>query len=278
MSLAINIYNVGHGLAIHMLTPNGKTIVLDLGCSEDFSPLLLLQNRTTQIDSLIITHPHGDHIEDIKNRYKFDIIQLSRPKWLSKSDVEEANKGYDTEIDEYFILSDSYSQSVNQGSSVFDPENNGGVKILTFSTPDCGKSNINNHSIVTIIEYCGSKVVIPGDNESSSWSKLLENSEFVKAISGMSVFVASHHGRESGFCSDVFKNNKPKISIVSDGRKVDTDATSRYSSVSTGWSVYDPNGNKEIRKCLTTRNDGSIEVLIGSNNSGNFLQITKLEV
>ena len=62
MTLRIYIHNVGHGHAVHAITPNGQHIVVDLGCSDSFSPLEWLKRSTGTIDSLMITHPHGDHI------------------------------------------------------------------------------------------------------------------------------------------------------------------------------------------------------------------------
>jgi beta-lactamase superfamily II metal-dependent hydrolase len=57
MTLRIVIHNVGHGQAIHAFTPAGETIVIDLGCSSNFSPLEWLSQSTKTIDKLIISHP-----------------------------------------------------------------------------------------------------------------------------------------------------------------------------------------------------------------------------
>ena len=63
--LKIIIHDIGHGQAVHAFTPNNQTIVIDLGCSDWFSPLKWLRKYTETIDSLIITHPHVDHIDEI---------------------------------------------------------------------------------------------------------------------------------------------------------------------------------------------------------------------
>ena len=77
MTLQIFIHNVGHGQAIHAITPSGKTVVIDLGRSSDFSPLEWLRQDTDTIDSLVITHPHGDHIDEflLLNKMGFKIRQ-----------------------------------------------------------------------------------------------------------------------------------------------------------------------------------------------------------
>ena len=82
--------------------------------------------------------------------------------------------------------------------------------------------------------------------------------------------------RESGFYSGLFEHFTPKIVVVSDGRFSDTSATSRYSSVASGWTIHSLSGQDEVRKCLTTRADGDIIIEIGINKDSNkpFLSIT----
>ena len=146
------------------------------------------------------------------------------------------------------------------------PQNNGGVSIRTFVPRQSATGNLNNHSLVTVLEYSRVKVLIPGDNESASWEELLNRDDFVAAITGTHVLVASHHGRESGFHSPLFDHFTPTITLISDGRTVDTSATSRYASVTKGWSVRRRNGTSQDRKCVTTRNDGTIDVMINSGH------------
>jgi competence protein ComEC len=71
--------------------------------------------------------------------------------------------------------------------------------------------NINNHSIVTVITYADVKVILCGDNEPDSWQELIIQKDFIKAISGTDILLAPHHGRDSGFYSDLFCYFKPKL-------------------------------------------------------------------
>lgn len=281
MTLNIKIHDVGHGQAVHLFTPNGQTIVIDLGCFDDFSPLEWLCSQTKTIDSLIITHPHGDHIDEILKigRMGLHVRQLWRPKWLSEQDVRNANQNsYSDKIDCYFEMSNNeFVHTISETELVGTPTVSGGVSIETFASEDCGGSNINNHSGVVVIEYCGSKIVIPGDNEPASWKILKENRVFINRVANADIFMASHHGRESGYCADLFEIFKPKLCIVSDGRVQDTDATNRYSYHATSWLVHSRKGSDSVnRNCLTTRNDGFIDISVGENHDGKyFLSVTK---
>jgi len=280
MTLHICIHNVGHGQAVHAATPNNQIIVIDLGCSGDFSPLKHLKTVTDTIDYLIITHPHGDHIEEMLEleTLGFKGRQFWRPGWLLEEEVRAANQSnYSDRLDAYFANSQGmFTEPLQDHERVGNPIVNGGVTITEFASATCGTSNINNHSGVIIFEYLGVKIVIPGDNEPASWNALLQIPAFVDAISGTDIFMASHHGRESGYCSALFNAMSPKLCIVSDGRVQDTDATTRYSSHASSWNVQSRSGAApEKRKCLTTRTDGSIEIIVGQNNNGRYMEVRK---
>jgi len=137
--------------------------------------------------------------------------------------------------------------------TVGKPEVSGGTSIDIVSSNNCGTSNINNHSGVVIIKYPESTILIPGDNEAPSWRALNENQKFVSAMKDADVFMASHHGRQSGYCGEIFQY-KPKLCVVSDSRVQDTDARSRYSYHAEGWFIHHRNSsNTEKRYCLTTQ-------------------------
>ena len=128
---------------------------------------------------------------------------------------------------------------------------------------------------MTVIEYLGVKLIIPGDNEPPSWKELLNQTDFCSAISSANLLLAPHHGRDSGFCADIFDYFKPRLTIISDGRFCDTSATERYYRVTQGWKVHRRSGGTVERKCVTTRNDGVIVIKIGSNFEGKpFIEVT----
>ena len=89
------IWDVQHGSSAYLKTPNKKHIVIDLGTGDlsndvvTFSPLLHLKNKynVEQLDEVIITHPHTDHIDDIMNLDALSPKTLIRPKHLSKEDI-----------------------------------------------------------------------------------------------------------------------------------------------------------------------------------------------
>ena len=274
MTLQMTVWNVEHGSAIHIATPNGRNVVIDLGGTSDFSPLLMLKSLgMSQIDCLIVTHPHLDHIEDIVNLNESSLKTFVGPS-LSLEDIVGGIKvvGPRTQevLSKYLSIAGEYMHTADLEYALTNPINWGGANFYLFSPNQCDVGNINNRSIVTLLEYEGVKILIPGDNEECSWKELLSLPSFQFLVGGTHVFVASHHGRESGFYSKLFEYFKPCLTVVSDGRAPDTGATSRYSSVSRGWNVSKRGGGSETRFCITTRKDGRIAIRVAPTTHGSI--------
>ena len=278
MALRLVVWDVQHGSATYIRTPNGKHIVVDLGVNLSatgiFSPLQYLKTRwaVSQLDLAVITHPHLDHIGDILSFDSLSPRVLIRPSHLRNDDIwggnGRASKGTQQIIEKYIEIDNRYTSPVDPQKNLQDPANTDDVSIQTFVPTLSPITNLNNHSVVTVLSYGSVKILLPGDNEPPSWSELLERLDFRQAIAGVNLLVAPHHGRESGFHSPLFDYFEPLITIISDGRFLDTSATSRYSAVTKGWQVKRRNGSPRERKCVTTRNDGVIDVEVGIRLDG----------
>src|SRR5690606_38399794 len=248
--------------------PTGENIVIDLGVgdtsegSDTQSPLALLQARgVTQLDKVIITHPHKDHLDDI---FSFDSMSprvLQRPAHLTPDEVRQGNRGKDQAYDEkYLSICARYNEPLAQGEDPADATNSG-MTIGSFTPVSCSRDKLNDHSIVTFLQYAHSTICLPGDNERASWLELLRDDDFQHWLALTNVFVASHHGRESGYCEEVFQFCKPDLVIVSDGPATETSAVAKYFQRARGWEVHSRSGQpSESRRVLTTRSDGTIRV------------------
>lgn len=277
-------WDVQHGHATYIKTPNNKHIVIDLGIGDysgrdtAFSPLRHLKYNygVQQLDYVVITHPHLDHIDDILN---FDLLSpkvLNRPKHITNQEVMEGVREQDrAKFQKYCQINDSYNEPIGGGANdPANPDNYGGVKIQTFTPSTCSHNNFNNHSTVTVIEYAAIKIVIPGDNEACSFDELLQREAFKTAIKNADVLLAPHHGRDNGYHNDFMNLVNPRLTVVSDGRFCDTSANGRYSQKSRGLTVHKGNGTSSERKCLTTNSDGEVLIKFGyENDNSRFLSV-----
>lgn len=282
-------WDVQHGHMTYIKTPNNRHIVIDLGTGdyskgkESFSPLLHLRDKygVTQLDYVTITHPHLDHIDDILNFDELSPKVLNRPKHLSNEEVMERVIERDREkFEKYCEINNRYSQPVSSSSpnNTSNPENWGGLEIISFTPRSCNHNNFNNHSIVTVIRFAKMKIVIPGDNEKCSFDELMEKEGFNEAISNADILLAPHHGRESGYNDEFVKTVNPRLTVVSDGRFCDTSANARYTNRSRGWTVHkSSNGTSRVRKCLTTASDGEVVAHFGYQNNGERFLYVKIK-
>ena len=270
------VWDVQHGNAIYMKTPNGKHVMFDIGTGSyangaEFSPLHHLKHnwKVNCLHYLVISHPHADHISDIRNMFHLNLkpLLLYRPRNIDPDLISTSNQAtYSDLVELYLELDRGYVQSVSADLDPSNPANYGEVRMRWFYQCEHGTRNLNNYSIIAVLEYGGEKIIIPGDIETVGWKVLLEQRDFQDAIKGTTVFVASHHGREVGFHSDVFKYFKPDIVIVSDGKYSDNSVTNGYGNHAQGFMVKSRNtGALNWRYVLTTRNDAAICVTVSDS-------------
>lgn len=282
MTAKFIFWDVQHGHSTYIQTPNGRHIVIDLGIgsygskNEAFSPLSHLKKNWNiqQIDYAVITHPHLDHIDDILNFDELSPRVLHRPNHITNEEIMQNVREQDKiKFKKYCEINDRYNGVVEDTSPHHpkNPKNWGGLSIQTFHPCLCDKANFNNHSIVVVMEYLNTKVVIPGDNEDCSISALMADESFTKAVANSEILLAPHHGRESGHHSDFLNLVNPLVTIVSDGKYCDTSANKRYSAKSRGWDVNRKGySQKEFRRCLTTNSDGVIRVEIDKSQDSKY--------
>lgn len=84
----------------------------------------------------------------------------------------------------------------------------------------------NNHSYVLLFIYKGVRIILGGDAESTVWDSIVE--EYGADVLSCHVLKASHHGRNSGYHQKAVELMSPEYTIVSVGKKPETDASNKY--------------------------------------------------
>lgn len=288
MSLDIYIWDVQHGLANYINTPNDTRFVHDLGSwssdgPADGSPLQNLKDNhgINNVDQVFITHPHKDHIDDILNLDEITWRYLRRPTHLTKEEILEGVREEDMDLfEKYFEIGTAYSDGTSSSSSSSDkptnPDNNGGVDVDIFSPTSCSTSNLDNHSLVIVLSYASSKFVLAGDNRPAALNELMDKKRFERSVRNSDILLAPHHGTESAYHPEFVDLVNPRITVVSAGSyDPDTSATSDYSDKSRGWTVHHrDDSDSEKRYCVTTRKNGYVKIRAGYNDDKPFLAVT----
>jgi len=275
--LKVIIFNVEQGFCAFVKSPNNYSLLIDCGERENFSPIkYIIDNELNDITpyngylltQFILTHPHNDHLSDIKR-----LITDLKPALMvrQKYDWEEIKKGENgaeyENLDQYSVWQETYNrEAVVLPDWGMNLEHNECLDPLQAKELNESKY-VNNSSIVVVIKYNNWKIVFPGDIEKEAWLKLFENQKFNKLVDKTSFFVASHHGHSSGYCKEIFQYiGKPNFNIIS-VHKRDENVDPAYSSSDNAKGVQ---YNDQTRYMLSTRKDGSISIEIDEEGKATF--------
>jgi beta-lactamase superfamily II metal-dependent hydrolase len=257
--LKVAFLNVGHGEFIYAVTPNGSTLVIDVGTGEHLVPSAFLRN-VPKISELQISHPHTDHFDDIMAISTKPFLSFTCPDVAGFSDEAIGwKKGDKGKIDTLREL-----QQTRPSLPFLMCEPNGFI-YKVWPPTEVDSDDPNTASLVTILSYQGVTILLGGDLPAKGWESLLTTKkDFVAAAAATTIFKAPHHGREDSCCEALLAWMVPKLCIISD-KPLDKDkknaaAAKWYEERSLGCDVV---GSKGKRKVLTTRNDGSVFISVG---------------
>ena len=263
--MMINIFNVEHGFCSLIVADNRNIVLIDCGInnSTGFKPSDFLHALSVQnIQYLIISNFDEDHVSDIANIWDhFRPNILVRNKSITSNELEQLKlQSTDSGVLSHplEIMLDMHSRYVHD---VVNYPDLSGITLKHFCNDFSLFDDTNNISLVTFLEYDDFSMIFPGDIEKEGWHALLDKPEFVRYLQRVNVFVTSHHGRESGYCTDVFNYCHPDIFITSDDKKQYQSQEIDYLPHAKGLVIH----NGKLRHELTTRKDGRILI----HKSGN---------
>lgn len=278
--LHIVCWNVDHGSAVFVKTPNNRTIVLDAGSTSNFSPSKHLKNdwNYNRIDEFILSHADSDHITDLEL-----LDTLLNPAVFIRNKSVPNNVIYPTfppqtnPLKYYYSFDNRYSCNIDSNSPLqHEPVTNwGNVKIRNFqnSYPEKNFPNLNDYSLVTVLCYCNLEFLFPGDLEAPGFSELLKDDGFTKMCTPSStnrneirILVASHHGRKAGVYKPFIDLYKPHLTIMQDQYGNETNDYASYYAGTSGYPVYDREAMKsETRFVVSTKLNNFIHITADEN-------------
>jgi beta-lactamase superfamily II metal-dependent hydrolase len=283
-SLVLRIWDVEHGACamLHHLKNGvaGRLAMIDSGDTADWKPSAFIRhqlNRST-LEYLFITNADQDHISDLDGLWKNG---LKVPVWFrNPSFGVDAVRKIKEQCGPLTGDAKRYIQNLSGfNSPVSEPFNDymGGIQSIQFWNPYPQFTNTNDLSLVVFIKFAGFSICFPGDLEKAGWLALLKNPAFCRELSMTDILVASHHGRENGYCKEVFDFCHPQAVIMSD-KAIVHDTQSMAQTYRNEVIKNHPNGicvatTGKRRHVLTTRRDGFIHFEVDAN--GNFVVTTE---
>jgi len=204
-NLKIYFLDVGQGDASVIIASSGQVAIIDSGPNESLILRYLQNLGISQINLLIATHAHADHITGMDK-----IIAQYKPKAFIAPGIPHTTRTYEnmiTAIEKYNIsYYEGISRKINLGSLTFT--------ILPPAEPLIEESKLNNNSTVVRLDFKDFSCLFTGDIEKKREGQLL-----IKSRDSLNVDIlkVAHHGSSSSSSSLFVKSIKPRISIISCG-------------------------------------------------------------
>jgi competence protein ComEC len=213
-NLEIDFLAVGQGDAILIKTLAGQNILIDGG--PDKTVLRKLSENLPwwdrQIDLMILTHPHDDHViglNAVLGRYRvrqavYTGLKYESPAYQAWLDsVKQKNIS--------LVIIDQ-PQKIMLGKNIF-------LDILFPRTHLAGQSlaNANNSSIVMKLVDGNNEILLSGDAETPVWDELLKAKTDLQA----DLLKISHHGSDNGTNEQFLAAVGAKQAVIQVGQKND---------------------------------------------------------
>lgn len=203
----VHYIDVGQGDATLIQLSTGENILIDAGEADKGEVVLeyLQANKVEEINYLIATHPHSDHIGGMALIVdNFKIGQIYMPKVIHNTETYEnlllgiKNKG---------LKVTAAKAGIKLPMELFD---------ISFLAPNSDNyESINDYSVVTRLKYKDHVFLFTGDAEAISGQEILDYNHDIKAH----VLDVPHHGSNNSLLGKKFLNKvRPQIAVISVGK------------------------------------------------------------
>lgn len=206
--------DVGQGDSI-LIQKDNYQILIDGGPDDSVLPLLgeYLPNGDKKIETIILTHPHADHligINQVLDRYQVGTIYGTGIIYTSDQYLSFLQKIKDKKI----------NFQIPKLEEKIMPFDFGEIEFLWPGQKYSGNSidNLNNSSIVAKFCYYQNCAILTGDIERDEQDIMLDYYKNTPEIFRAAIYKVPHHGSNTGVNEKMYEYITPKYSIFSVGK------------------------------------------------------------
>ncbi len=206
--IAVHFVDVGQADCILIMTDEGNMLI-DTGTSSSEGDLktYLDENNIEEIEYLVLTHPHDDHIGGADM-----VVRDYTVKNVIMTDAKEDAEVY------YSLMSQIYDKKINViYSNSGDTFTLGGVKSMVLApNRDVDEyDESNSTSIVLKCEFADCSMMITGDAEVDSEYEMIEEyGDFLDC----DILKLGHHGSKTSSSYEFLEITSPDIAVACCGK------------------------------------------------------------
>ncbi len=275
--LTVHFIDVGQGDCT-LIESKGHFVLIDAGEYSERQKVIsyLSKEGVEKLDFIISTHPHSDHCGGLS-----EVIRHFTPPVLISPNADSDSPSWE------YVLDAADERGVEyETPEVYDTYTVGAATITVLSpASDAVYSNLNNYSIVTMVEYGNSSFLLTGDAEALVEKELMRSGYDLSA----DVLKCGHHGSSSSTCEQFLQAVNPAAAVISCGKGNDyghphkevkdilneynipvyrTDLEGNITATTDGEKIYISTGEEvsEVEKATSTNNE-ALPAYIGNKNS-----------
>lgn len=220
--LRITVIDVGQGSSILVRFPGGRNMLIDgggfAGSSFDTGQMViapyLYHERISKIDTVVLTHPHPDHLLGLLHILdNFGVQEFWNTGWISDDeDYQKLEKIVrERKIKTFFFPKDLTARKnvANTEINFIWPSHSSGV-----STNEVSDNDINDSSLVFQIKYGGKSFLITGDISAEIENVLVRSGKDLRS----DVLFVPHHGSAHSSSIDFIKKVACNYAVISAGK------------------------------------------------------------
>ncbi len=207
-SATIRVLDVGQGSATLLQSEDGVNILIDTGRDDDKDKKIIQSldkyiGTGGQIDLLIFTHNHADHLG-----YGDQILSYYRVKEVWMNGLDTTTKVYERVLDAIAASDAIYTEPVAGEKAQVGP-----FYLKVLNPLETRTKDQNDNSIVLAIEVNEFSLMLTGDASTSIEKKILEREPNVKS----DVLILGHHGSSYSSHEVWLESVNPDVGIYSAG-------------------------------------------------------------
>ncbi|WP_442603694.1 ComEC/Rec2 family competence protein [Paenibacillus sp. KN14-4R] len=204
--LGVFYLDVGQGSSQLLISPSGKTMLIDTGDVDKEQLMLnyMKEYDIKKIDVLVLSHAHADHIGTASAIIdQLDIGKIYMPK------AGNTTKTYENVLKS--IKNKGLKVSTAKAGITLDWDEK--VKVQMLAPVQPSYEDMNDTSAVVKVTYGATSFLFTGDAEKQSETDMLES----KADLSATVLTVGHHGSSTSTSAAFLKEVNPKVAVIQVG-------------------------------------------------------------
>lgn len=205
--------DVGQGDSFFVISPNGKTMLIDSGESSNSKQIeqFIREKGVRQLDIVIGSHTHSDHVGSMP--YLLDAFDVGKYV-MSEAGLETRIQKRINAVLEEKDIPCSYVWA----GDVIDWDSDCKVTVLSPvpEFDEYSKTDWNEWSLIMRVEYANHSMIFTGDATVRSEQAAMLNNE--KYLFGADVLKVPHHGSTTSSSLGFLEAVSPEYAIISVGK------------------------------------------------------------